>query len=220
MQTVYDIRKCLWLAILCEGSYPPWPASNWKHNLKTDLGSGLLVKMRNKLQKPSSVGTPAMFPAAIVPMVQMEEPRLRGRPPCSWLKHHGALLRALSVCKHMFFPQYQMPMVGRENVSQCCPSVLGIAGHFMNEWMLHDQLLLSVFWSLSLQSQEQFYHWEFWSRGKWYGRRSGCGEEMSGRTLCAKTLLTERNVLLLPYPAPTDRLLDSFRRCRNCAAVR
>ena len=43
--------------------------------------------------------------------------------------------------------------------------------------------------------------------------------EISGRTLSTKTLLTERNVLVLPYPAPTDRLLDSFRRCRNCATV-
>lgn len=34
---------------------------------------------------------------------------------------------------------------------------------------------------------------------------------ISGRVLSAKTLLTERHVLLTPITAPRDRLLDSFR---------
>ena len=54
MQTVYDIkeRNCLWLAILREGSYPPWPTSNWKHNLEDRFRKWTMDQ--NKKQTPKS----------------------------------------------------------------------------------------------------------------------------------------------------------------------
>ena len=136
------------------------------------------------------------------------------KAPWSWYSKCAVCLQ--STCS---FHNTRCPWWGRENVS-----VLSICARHswtLYEWMNAARPAASErFLTSPCNPKERFYHWEFSPRGKWYGRHSGVWGEMSGRTLCAKTLLTERNVLLLPYPAPTDRLLDSFRRCRNCATVR
>ena len=175
-------------------------------------------------KKPSSVGTQPCFPAAIIPMVQMEEPRLREGgllvqyhiAKASWSRYSKGSVCLQSTCS---FHNTRCPWWGRENVSVLSICAWHSWTHY--EWMNAAWPAASErFLTSPCNPKEWFYHWEFSPRGKWYGRHSGVWGEMSGRTLSAKTLLTERNVLLLPYPASTDRLLDSFRRCRNCATVR
>lgn len=132
------------------------------------------------------------------------------------------VLRVLCLQSTRSFHNTRWPWWRRENVSvlSCCAWHSWAHYEWMNEWMNAAWLAASEHSLTSAYNpKEWFYHWEFSHSGKRCGIHVGVWRDVLGRTLSVKTLFMERNVLLLPFPAPADRLLDSFRRWRDCATV-
>ena len=169
------------------------------------------------------MGTQPCFKTATVPVAQIKKPRLREWgllvqhhiAKASWSQYSKRSVCLQSTCS---FHNTRCPWWGRENVS-----VLSFcAWHSWTHYKWKNAAWPAAsehFLTSAYNPKEWFYHREFSHCGKRYGRHLGVWGEISDRTLSAKTLLTERNVPVLSYPAPTDILLDSFRRCRNCTIV-